>query len=58
PALVPFAWFEILSNHSQIHHWYTYRSLPIALGVLLLAVLADADRPAEPGRALKTAPVA
>jgi hypothetical protein len=41
PALLPFLWFEVASNHSQIHYWFTYRSLPIALGVVLLAVLTE-----------------
>ena len=46
PALLPFVWFEIASNHSQIHYWFTYRSIPIALGVALLAVLTgNAGRP-------------
>jgi hypothetical protein len=39
PALLPFLWFELASNHSQVHHWFTYRSIPLALGVVLLAVL-------------------
>lgn len=48
PALIPFVWFEIASNHSQIHHWFTYRSLPIALGVALLACLVGNE-----GRAIE-----
>jgi hypothetical protein len=48
PALLPFVWFEVLSNHSQIHFWFTYRSLPIAFGVVLLAALTEkAPRPIE-----------
>lgn len=39
-ALVPFIWFEVASNHSQIHAWFTYRSIPMALGVVLMATLA------------------
>jgi hypothetical protein len=39
-ALVPFIWFEVASNHSQIHAWFTYRSIPMALGVVLMASLA------------------
>lgn len=39
-ALVPFTWFEVASNHSQIHAWFTYRSIPMALGVVLMATLA------------------
>jgi hypothetical protein len=46
PAVVPLFWYEVASNHSQIHEWFTYRSLPIALGVILLAVLT---RPAPVG---------
>jgi hypothetical protein len=53
PALVPIVWFEILSNHSQIHNWFTYRSQPIAFGVVLLAVLTP-----NPGRAVGGVPVA
>ncbi|MEZ5184648.1 MAG: hypothetical protein R2720_02790 [Candidatus Nanopelagicales bacterium] len=37
-SLVPFAWYEIVSNHSQIHAWFTFRSLPASLGVLMLGV--------------------
>lgn len=43
PALVPLIWYEVASNHSQIHEWFTYRSLPIALGVVLLAVLTPTE---------------
>ena len=39
-ALVPFIWFEIASNHSQIHAWFTYRSIPMAIGVVLMTSLA------------------
>lgn len=35
------AWFELLSNHSQIHAWLVYRSLPIAAGAM--AALASVD---------------
>jgi putative effector of murein hydrolase LrgA (UPF0299 family) len=37
PALVVPAWYCVLSNHSQIHAFFVYRSLPAAVGVLLLA---------------------
>lgn len=39
-ALVPLIWFETLSNHSQIHAWFTYRSIPMALGIVAMAFLA------------------
>ena len=44
-AVVPFIWFEVASNHSQIHAWFTYRSIPMALGVVAMASLAT--RPAS-----------
>lgn len=24
-ALLPYTWYEVLANHSQIHYWFTYR---------------------------------
>jgi hypothetical protein len=34
-VIVPFAmWYLALSNHSQIHVWLTYRSIPITFGAL------------------------
>ncbi|MEM9464793.1 MAG: hypothetical protein AAGA90_05450 [Actinomycetota bacterium] len=44
-AAVPFIWFEVASNHSQIHAWFTYRSIPMAIGVVVMASLAT--RPAS-----------
>ncbi|MDL9980309.1 hypothetical protein [Microbacterium candidum] len=56
PALLVLLWYELLSNHSQIHTWFTYRSVPAAVGILVAAVWlpvmarpharmrADADR--------------
>jgi hypothetical protein len=38
PVFVPILWFEALSNHSQIHFWFTYRSLALALGGLLFVL--------------------
>lgn len=38
------AWFVVLSNHSQIHPWLVYRSLPIALGAVAALVHADIAR--------------
>ncbi|PRY13940.1 hypothetical protein [Kineococcus rhizosphaerae] len=44
PALVVPAWYCVLSNHSQIHAFFVYRSLPAAVGVLLLAGVVAARR--------------
>ena len=40
PAALPLLWYEILRNHSQVHYWFTYRSVAIALGILAAAVVA------------------
>ncbi len=42
--VVPF-WYETLRNHSQIHAFFTYRSITIALGVIGFAWLATARGP-------------
>jgi hypothetical protein len=39
PALIPTLWFELLSNHSQIHAGVTSRSEAAAFGVLFAAAL-------------------
>jgi hypothetical protein len=39
PSLIPPIWFEILSNHSQIHAGVTSRSEAAAIGVLIAAVV-------------------
>ena len=38
-AMVPLLWYEALSSHSQIHFWITYKSLPLAIGALLFALV-------------------
>lgn len=45
PALtVPF-WYEALRNHSQLHSFFVYRGVPVALGVIVFATLVAARRP-------------
>jgi hypothetical protein len=53
PALVPFLWFEILSNHTQIHPGTAFRPVASSVGIVLAAWLiasraisdcADSDR--------------
>lgn len=48
PALLAPAWYELLSNHSQIHRHFTYRSLVAALGVGVAACVLTARRAADP----------
>ena len=63
PAALGALWYEALSNHSQIHEFFTDRNLPVSLGVLAFAALAAlegarragnaitrSDAPKEPGR--------
>jgi hypothetical protein len=38
-AMAPLVWYEVLSSHSQIHFWITYKSLPLAFGALLFALV-------------------
>ena len=42
PALIPIAWFELLSNHSQIHSGFVSRSAAAAVGVLIAAARLSA----------------
>lgn len=30
-AIYPYIWYLVMSNHSQIHYWYTYRTQLVAL---------------------------
>ncbi|MFD1440925.1 hypothetical protein [Lacticaseibacillus hegangensis] len=36
-AILPFIWYMVLANHSEIHAWFTYRELIISTLALLLA---------------------
>ena len=33
-ALVPFAWYFVLKNHSSVHYWMTYRNLSVTVMAL------------------------
>ena len=52
PALIPLIWFEIVRNHSQVHVWFTYRSIALSLGIVAASLVialprtsVDDDRP-------------
>jgi hypothetical protein len=48
PLLIPFVWFEILSNHTQIHTWMTYRTVASCFGILIAAaIIASRAEPAS-----------
>ena len=34
-VILPFAWFLVMANHSQVHHWFTYRIQMISMFALL-----------------------
>jgi hypothetical protein len=47
PLLIPFVWFETLSNHTQIHAWLTYRPVASCIGILIAAaIIASRAEPA------------
>ncbi len=39
PLLIPFIWFEVLSNHTQVHTWMTYRTAASCIGILIAAAI-------------------
>ena len=43
-ALLPFAWYLVLGNHSYIHYWFTYRTLSITLLASFSYLLICNDR--------------
>ncbi|MFV0463350.1 MAG: hypothetical protein ACK5MP_09200 [Nostocoides sp.] len=52
PALVPVLWYVVMSNHSQIHAFFTYRAVPGAVGVIGAGLLAALFLPREDGRSM------
>ncbi|WP_294565677.1 hypothetical protein [uncultured Arthrobacter sp.] len=59
PVLVVPVWYEALSNHSQIHAFFTYRAVPVALGICLFAcaiAMVERRRDAGTGRHEAVAP--
>jgi len=47
PILIPFGWFELLSNHTQIHTWMVYRTAASCFGILMAAaIIASRAEPA------------
>ena len=38
-AAYPYIWYLVMSNHSQIHYWYTYRAQVLTMfGILVFVV--------------------
>lgn len=48
-AAYPYVWYLVMSNHSQIHYWYTYRAQLVALfaGLVFLAAILRERKPEE-----------
>ncbi len=44
PACLPFLWYELARNHSQIHTDKAYVSIPFAVGVVVAAAVLAASR--------------
>ncbi len=38
-AMLPFAWYVAVSNHSYIHYWFTYRILAISIYAILICTI-------------------
>ncbi len=43
-ALYPYVWFFVLSNHSQLHYFYTYRIQAITMFAVFAAIANSIDR--------------
>jgi hypothetical protein len=37
-GIAPYLWYAVLSNHSHIHYWFTYRLQFVTIAALLLAI--------------------
>ncbi|MBX9775064.1 MAG: hypothetical protein K2Y71_11705 [Xanthobacteraceae bacterium] len=46
PALIPIIWFEVVSNHTQTHMHFTYRSASAAIALAFAAALIASAKPA------------
>ncbi len=40
PGVIPIGWHLVMRNHTHFHGWFTYRSFPVAFGIILLAATA------------------
>jgi hypothetical protein len=45
PVLIPIVWFELLSNHTQTHLHFTYRSASAAIAIAFAAALLATRQP-------------
>lgn len=47
---LPFIWYLVLSNHSYIHHWFTYRELSITVFAASLIIANSFTRRVKKGK--------
>ena len=47
PALIPMIWFELLSNHTQTHSHFTYRSESAAIAIIFAAAVMALNIPLD-----------
>jgi hypothetical protein len=45
PVLIAIAWFEVVSNHTQTHLQFTYRSASAAIAIMFAAALLASGQP-------------
>lgn len=45
PSLIPIVWFEVVSNHTQTHLHFTYRSAAAAIAIMFAAALLATRQP-------------
>ena len=50
-ATIPLVWHLVMRNHTGVHFWFTYRSLPVAVGIVLMAATARLVAPSPPAEA-------
>jgi hypothetical protein len=55
-AVIPLVWHLAMRNHTAVHYWFTYRSLAIAYGIVLMAATArlGGEPPARSGTDVPT----
>jgi hypothetical protein len=39
-AVIPIVWHLVMRNHTGVHFWFTYRSLAVSAGIVLMAATA------------------
>jgi hypothetical protein len=47
PILIIVIWYELLRNHSQIHYWFTYRSIAAGIGVIAVGLVTRLTNPLD-----------